>query len=137
MTDPSAIRALAIHAEDLVAAIEANERETKRVVLRATPPYSGRMRARLHVVDEGIDDDGTLHVQPETLLRESAPPFPTPDRTEDDLRSDSSESYSVERHRTYHEQLVEEWRASLPEYVVDRVEVPAVGHEVRIALLGP
>ncbi|MFC7251269.1 hypothetical protein ACFQJ5_15710 [Halomicroarcula sp. GCM10025324] len=137
MTDPAAIRALAIHAEDLVAAVEANERETKRVVLRATPPYSGRMRARLHVVDEGADDDGTLHVQPEALLRESAPPYPDPDVTEDELRQHADESYSVERHRTYHEKRVAEWRDAVSEHVVDSVELPAVGHEVEVAILGP
>lgn len=137
MTDPSAIRSLAITADDLVAAVEANTRGERTVVLRVTPPYSGRMRARIHVVQPAEDDDGTLHLHPDSVLRTSAPPFPTPDRTEDDLRSATSESYSVERHRAYHERRVEEWRASLPEYVVDRVAVPAVGHEVRIALLGP
>ena len=58
-TDPSAIRALAIHAEDLLAAAEADARGGPRTVLRVTPPFSGRMRARLHVVqDEGDDGAG-------------------------------------------------------------------------------
>lgn len=137
MTDPSVVRSLAISADDLVAAVEASARDAQTVVLRATPPYSGRMRARIHVVQPDEADDETLHVDPSDVLRESAPLFPTPDLTEDELRTSESESYSVERHRTYHEQRVSEWRESLPEYVVERVELPAVGREVRIGLLGP
>ncbi|MFC7019615.1 MULTISPECIES: hypothetical protein [Haloarcula] len=148
MTGPETIRSLAIHAQDLVAAAEANARETKRVVLRVTPPYSGRMRARLHVVDgdggeDGSSDedgdggeDGTVHVEPETLLGDAVPPFPTPDVTEDELREASDDAYSVERHRTYHEERVREWREAVPTHVVDAVVVPAVGHEVSISILG-
>ncbi|MFC6864771.1 hypothetical protein ACFQGE_15070 [Halomicroarcula sp. GCM10025817] len=136
MTGPEAIRSLAVHADDLVAAAEANARETRRVVLRVTPPYSGRMRARLHVVDDG-GEDGTVHVEPETLLGDAVPPFPTPDVTEDELREATDDAYSVERHRTYHEERVREWREAVPTHVVDAVVIPAVGHEVSISILGP
>jgi hypothetical protein len=137
MTGPEAIRSLAIHADDLVAAAEANARETRRVVLRATPPYSGRMRARLHAVDDDGGEDRTIHVEPETLLDDAVPPFPTPDVTEDELREAADDAYSVERHRTYHEKRVREWREAVPTHVVDAVVIPAVGHEVSISILGP
>lgn len=136
MADPSVIRSLAISTPDLVAAVEANARESERVVLRVTPPYSGRMRARLHVVTPSDTDDGTLHVSPAGLLQTDTPPYPTPDETADELRSSETDAYSVERHRTYHQQRVEEWRETLPDYAVDSVSLPSVGHEVAISLLG-
>ncbi|MBX0294823.1 hypothetical protein [Haloarcula nitratireducens] len=135
-TDPSAIRSLAVSAEDLLAAAEASARDGPNAVLRVTPPYSGRMRARLHVV-QGDADDETLHVPPASFLREDAPPYPTPDQTADELRDRDDETYGVARHREYHERRVAEWRETLPDYVVETVTIPADGHEVRISLLGP
>jgi hypothetical protein len=58
-TDPSVIRSLAVTAEDLVAAVESRHQRGVRVVLRVTPPFSGRMRARIHVPTG--DDDGSVH----------------------------------------------------------------------------
>jgi hypothetical protein len=57
--------------------------------------------------------------------------------TEDELREATDDAYSVERHRTYHEERVREWREAVPTHVVDAVVVPAVGHEVSISILGP
>ncbi|WP_424004803.1 hypothetical protein ACOZ4I_11050 [Haloarcula salina] len=135
-TDPTKLRSLAISAQDLVAATEARA-DGADAVLRVTPPFSGRMRARLHLVQSGETDDDTLHLEPSTLLAEDAPAYPTPDDTADELRADETETYSVERHRTYHEQRVETWRESLPSYAVDSVTPPAVGHEVTVSILGP
>ncbi|WP_311173190.1 hypothetical protein [Halobellus ordinarius] len=50
-TDPRRIRALAVTTEDVVDAFEASVRGGRELVLRVTPPFSGRMRARLHAVD--------------------------------------------------------------------------------------
>lgn len=135
-SDPTTLRSLAISARDIVAAAEATA-DGSDAVLRVTPPFSGRMRARLHVVQSGDAADDTIHLAPSTLLTDDAPAYPTPDDTADELREDDTESYSVERHRTYHEQRVEAWRESLPSYVVDSVTPPAVGHEVTVSLLGP
>lgn len=135
-TDPSAIRSLAIHAEDLLAAAEADARGGTRTVLRVTPPFSGRMRARLHVVQDGADEE-TLHIPPTALVDEAAPPYPTPDRTADELRAADDESYSVERHRDYHEQRVSDWREALLDCVRSSVVLPETEHEVTVSLLGP
>ncbi|WP_336337096.1 hypothetical protein [Haloarcula brevis] len=134
-TDPTDIRAVAISATDLVAAIEATA-DGSETVLRITPPFSGRMRARLHVVQPDEDDE-TVHLAPDALLTADAPPYPTPDDTADELRAADDETYSVERHRTYHEQRLAEWRASLPDYVVDNTTVGDTGHDVTVSLLGP
>jgi len=133
-TDPSVLRSLAISAEDLVAAMEADARGGQPTVLRATPPFSGRMRARLHVVQNG-DDDATVHVPP-TALVETVPPYPTPDETADELRSREDATYSVERHRKYHERRVEEWRETLLAHAVDTVTLPAVDHDIAVSILG-
>jgi len=135
-TDPTKLRSLAISAQDLVAATEATA-DGSAAVLRVTPPFSGRMRARLHVVQPGDTDDDTLHLEPQTLLTDDAPAYPAPDDTADELRDAEDEAYSVERHRAYHERRVEAWRESLPSFVVDSVTPPAVGHEVSVSLLGP
>ncbi|MBX0325731.1 hypothetical protein EGH21_22195 [Halomicroarcula sp. F13] len=135
--DPSVVRSLAVSAEDLVAALEANTRDGPETVLRATPPYSGRMRARLHVVQADGGDDETLHVAPERLVADTAPPYPTPDDTADELRAGEETTYSVERHRTYHERRVDEWRAEILDHVVETVTVAAVDHELTGSLLGP
>ncbi|WP_276272561.1 hypothetical protein [Haloarcula litorea] len=136
MADPSTVQSVAISAEDLLAALEATARDERRTVLRATPPYSGRMRARLHVV-QGETDDGTLHFPPGDLVDGDAPSFPTPDETADELRERDDEPYSVDRHREYHARRVDEWRDAVPDHVVDAVSHPAVGHEVAVSLLGP
>ncbi len=47
--DPRVIRAVAVHADDVVTALEATERG-REAVLRITAPFAGRVRARLHVV---------------------------------------------------------------------------------------
>jgi hypothetical protein len=134
-TDPSVLRSLAISAEDLLAAMEAEARGGPPTVLRVTPPYSGRMRARLHVV-QTADDGETVHIPPESLLDDDAPAYPTPDGTADELRSRADTEYSVDRHRDYHEQQVETWRAALLDHVVESVELPDVEGEITISLLG-
>ncbi|WP_420181879.1 hypothetical protein ACNO8S_10535 [Haloarcula sp. KBTZ06] len=134
-TDPTDIKSIAISATDLVAAIEATADESE-TVLRVTPPFSGRMRARLHVI-QADDDDDTVHIEPDSLLTTDAPSYPTPDDTADELRAADDETYSVERHRTYHEQRLAEWRESLPDHVVDSTTLSDTAHDVTVSLLGP
>jgi hypothetical protein len=136
-TDPSVIRSLAVSAEDLLAALEANARDGPQTVLRATPPYSGRMRARLHVVHDETDEGETLHLSPTAFLDDAAPPYPTPDETADELRDRADETYSVDRHHDYHQQQVEQWRESLLDNVAQTVSLPNRDHDVSVSLLGP
>jgi hypothetical protein len=139
--DPTRIRSLAITAEDLLAALEANARRDAGAVLRVTPPFAGRMRARLHLAGaEGDYDDAPrpLHVAPERLLDDDAPAFPSVDATEDDLRSDPDTEYTPERHRERHERRVETWRAAVRDHVREEatVETPAGPVTVTVSLLG-
>ena len=132
-------------------AFETTTTTGSRAVLRVTPPFNGRMRARLHRErdpetphrdgdsetphhdgdpetagrDDTNDQDGIhpIHIDPEMLL-ENPPPYPRPAATEDDLRADPTETYTVERHREYHTARVREWRETVPAHIRDHVALP-------------
>ena len=135
--DPRRIRSLAVTAADAVTALEANERRDVAAVLRVTPPYAGRMRARLHRAGgEGdYDEPAPLHLDP-SLFAPDAPPYPTPDATEDELRA--RDAYTPERHRRRHVRAVEAWRRAVRRSLVDSVALPAPdgAHRVDVAYLG-
>lgn len=135
-SNSSALRSLAISTEDLLAAMEADARGGPETVLRVTPPFSGRMRARLHVV-QATDDEEPVHIPPRTLFDDDAPAYPTPDETADELRSREDLEYSVDHHREYHEQQVDAWRAALVDHVVESITLPDVDGEIDVSLLGP
>lgn len=138
-SDPTQIRVLAVTVDDITSAIEANIRRDAGAVLRVTPPFNGRMRARLH--RQGAEHDyaepAPLHIPPEQFLK-SIPEFPSPDRTEDELRTDPDVEYTPNRHRERHQDAVERWRRDLREAVAQTIsiETPEGTHEVRIAPLG-
>lgn len=137
--DPSVIQVLAVTTSDVVTAIEANVRRDAGAVLRVTPPFSGRMRARIHV-EGGEGDYGDpppVHVAPERFV-ERVFPFPTPDETEDELRADPEVRYSSDRHRDRHETEVECWRRQIRDSMRNETTIPtpAGPHEVRIVSLG-
>lgn len=136
-SDPTVVRSIAVTVQDLVVAVETNRTSARRAVLRLTPPFSGRMRARLHVeLDE--DDPQTVHVPPSRLLDDDAPAYPRPAETEQRLRSASGVEYTVERHRKRHTEAIAEWRARLPAAVRDRATIPtpAGPREVAVTTLG-
>jgi hypothetical protein len=139
-TDPAAIESVAVSAQDLVAALEANRTTGRSAVLRVTPPFSGRVRARLHV-DRGDSyetEPRPLHVTPATLLAEDAPAYPRPADTEDELRADPDAEYTVDRHRDRHESAVAAWRSSVLDAVRDvaTVETHSGSTTVRVHVLG-
>lgn len=137
--DPTAVESVAVTASDLVAALETNRTTGRTAVLRVTPPFSGRMRARLHVEgDEAYDEPRPVHVPPRALVADDAPAYPTPAETEDALRADPDTEYTVDRHRDRHEAAAEEWRRELLGAVRDRatIETSAGSVTVDVSLLG-
>jgi hypothetical protein len=124
---PRRVEVLAVTTEDAVAALEACLRRDADVVLRATPPYHARMRARLHRRDvapgTGTDAAEGVVVDPRALFT-GVPPFPTPDGTAADL--DPGEAYG-ESHRERHVAAVEAWRETVRESRVDVATVEAAG----------
>ena len=137
--DPTRIRTLAVTTEDLVAALQARTQGDQPVVLRATPPFSGRMRARLHVGPAEYEGaPSPLHVDPAAMVEESAPAFPRPAETEDELRAEPDVTYTVERHHDRHQEAIDSWRTRMCEHVRERatIETSDGRHEVEISLLG-
>ncbi len=125
--------------DDVVTALEAVERSGRPVVLRITPPFYGRMRARLHVAggEGGYDGDvDPIHLDPRRLVDDDAPRYPEVDETED--RLEAEEGYSTEEHRARHVEAVERWRAAVRSHVVGSIVVDAPGgpHEIEVKRLG-
>jgi len=136
-TDPSVIRSVAVTAEDVVTAVESRHQRDERVVLRVTPPFSGRMRARLHVPAStaGRDADaesGAVHIDPTALVDASAPAYPRPAETEDELRADPDAEYTVDRHHERHQRALAAWRDRLTDHVVDEVTLDTAGGPVTV-----
>ncbi|MFB6107211.1 MAG: hypothetical protein ABEJ82_00010 [Haloplanus sp.] len=131
--DPTDVRAVAVTTEDVVAALETNRRTSRRTVLRVTPPFSGRMRARLHRPDG--DEGAAIRLDPERLVEE-VPAYPDPDETADELRA--ADAYDPETHRERHVEAVRAWRESVREAVVDAVDVatPDGPHRIEVSWLG-
>ena len=119
-TDPRRIRSLAVHRDDVLTALEARERDRKPTVLRVLPPFSGRMRARLHVAT-GEPDPDEIHVHPATFVAEP-PAFPQVDETEDRLRERGE--YDLDRHREAHERAVARWRETVEDCLRERITLP-------------
>jgi len=131
--DPTAIRSIAVRGDDLAAALEAEMRSGGDAVLRITPPFSGRMRARLHVPGEDTyDAPAPIHVSPRELVDEP-PAYPESAETEDALRADPDAEYTRERHRERHRDAVAAWREAVRECVVDEVTL-ATDDEHRVAV---
>lgn len=114
--DPSAIRSIAVSRDDVVDAFVYGRENPGAAVLRVTPPFHGRMRARIHVYR--ADDTrvtGAVHVQPETLLEtEAVADYPT---LEDELADAPTEE--TERIRKRHAETVDAWRERARTEIVD------------------
>jgi len=125
------IRSIAVHREDVASALEATLRSDREVVLRVTPPFAGRMRARLHAVDaDGPDEESTgetgdtpapIRVDPRDLVPE-VPPYPEVDET-----AAAHPDADVETRRELHAEAVEAWRDRVRASVVESVAIDVAG----------
>jgi hypothetical protein len=137
-SDPTVVRAIAVTVDDVVTAVEARH-NGRPAVLRLTPPFTGRMRARLHLdTTEYERTPEPVHVDPRDLLTEDAPDFPTPAETEDELRADPDVEYTPERHHDRHTAAVDRWREAVRDHVADEVvtDTPDGPHRVAVNTLG-
>lgn len=137
-TDPTVIVSVAVTVDDVVTALETNLRSDRHTVLRITPPFSARMRARLHRSSgdgDGGGDGGAVHLDPSALVADP-PPYPDPDETADRLRE--AGTYTPERHHDRHTAAVAEWRSAVGDAIVDAVGLPtATGtHRIEVKHLG-
>jgi len=137
-SDPTTIRKVAVSRADVVSALELNHTSDQHAVLRITPPFSGRMRARLHVTqnDEYSDQPQPVHIEPESVVTDETPAFPRPADTEQKLREDPDQTYSVEHHHSYHTEALEEWRSAVTIRKAVTIQKPTELHEVELSVLG-
>ena len=124
--DSTRIRSIAVHREDVANALEATLRSDRTVVLRVTPPYSGRMRARIHRVeatsgsepDDGVAEaDAPIHLNPRDLVTEM-PAYPEVDDTVAEAAD-----LDPETRRERHVEAVEAWRERVRESVGGTVAI--------------
>ncbi|WP_247002324.1 hypothetical protein [Halosolutus gelatinilyticus] len=132
--DPTAIRSLAVSPDDAVNAYVYGRENPGDAVLRVTPPFHGRMRARIHVYR--VDDaelTGAVHVSPEAVIADDVvAAYP---RFEETLEAEDEDA---ERIRERYAQAIEAWRARARESIVDVVTIQADGatHQVEVKPLG-
>lgn len=138
---PERIRSIAVHREDVATALEATLRSDREVVLRVTPPFSGRMRARLHSAgagpsaetDNSAAEPAPIHVDPADLVAD-IPAYPEVDET-----AAENPNVDIETRRRRHADAVEAWRERVRNSIVESVTL-AVGeeatHEVDVNALG-
>ncbi|MEY7851315.1 hypothetical protein AB7C87_19195 [Natrarchaeobius sp. A-rgal3] len=131
--DPTAIRSIAISAGDAADGYAYTQENPGRAVLRVTPPFHGRMRARIHVYR--IDDAAlteAVHVPPADVIEDDVvAAYPT---LEDELANESA----TEEVRARHAEAVESWRERASEAIVDAVDLETDGrsHRVDVKRLG-
>jgi len=135
--DPGVIRSVAVTVDDLITALEANASADRGAVLRITPPFSGRMRARLHVAgaDGGYTDEPEpIHLDPAVLVGD-VPEYPTADETAADPAVSDDD---LETRRQHHTERVAAWREAVREGLRDRVAVdhPAGSVDAQLHALG-
>ena len=115
--DPSAIRSLAVSSDDVVNAFVYTRENPGTAVLRVTPPFHGRMRARLHVFQvDDTPETGAIHVRPARLLEDGiVEEFPTLEETKASLEDGSC----PETVREAHADAVDRWRKRARGAIVD------------------
>lgn len=141
-SDPTVIRVVVVHTNEVVTALEASERGGN-VVLRITAPFAGRVRARLHAVqttepaDDGRGGPAPIRIPPRDLVAEGVPAYPRVDET-DPSATDSTGTYDVEAHHERHTATVTAWRDGVRDSVVDSVELDTTAgpHRVAVSVLG-
>jgi hypothetical protein len=120
--EPQVINTIVVTEEDVVTALEATLGTGREAVLRITPPFSSRMRARLHVAGE----EGTyeapepIHVAPDTLI-DPVPAYPTAAETAAEL--DAAADANTDRHEATHTERLAEWRETVRDNRVKTAEI--------------
>ncbi len=123
--DPSSIRSLAVAAEDVVDAAIYNRENPGTAVLRVTPPFHGRMRARLHVFhDETGRVSDAIHLEPTQLLEsEVLTAYPSFD---EQLEAETSDP---DQFRERRERELERWRERASNAICESVVLEPAASE--------
>lgn len=133
--DPTAIRSIALSPGDAASAYAYTQENPGEAVLRVTPPFHGRMRARIHVYrDDDAHVTGSVHVPPGAVIADDVvDEYPSLEANLED--ADPSETEQV---RKRHADAVEEWQDRARESIVDAVSLALENgsHRVEIKRVG-
>lgn len=129
MADPAieAIRSIAVNAETVVDAVVYTRENPGTAVLRVTPPFHGRMRARIHVFRDGPGTDAA-YCRPAALLDEEVlAAYPSlEDATEEPDDGDPDDR------RASHARGLEDWRDRAEGAIVEQVVLERGDERVRV-----
>ncbi|ELY52242.1 hypothetical protein [Natronolimnohabitans innermongolicus] len=143
--DPTTIQSLALSPEDVVNAYAYTRENPGEAVLRATPPFHGRMRARIHVYHrDDTELTGAVHVRPDDLIEDDVcAAYPSLEDARSAADSDPASGgdatdEETERLRKRHADAVERWQARARDALVDAValETDAGTHRVAVKRVG-
>ncbi|WP_222918114.1 hypothetical protein [Natrinema sp. SYSU A 869] len=135
--DPSAIRSVALSPEDAVDAYVYSRENPGDAVLRVTPPFHGRMRARIHVYR--VDDTeltGAVHLSPAAVIADDVvAEYPDLESALADADDDPAEADQIRERQA---EAVEDWQARAREAIVDSVALETADgtHRVDLKTLG-
>ncbi|MDS0475859.1 hypothetical protein [Natrinema sp. 1APR25-10V2] len=139
--DPSAIRSIALSPDDAVNAYAYSQENPGEAVLRMTPPFHGRMRARIHVYR--VDDTeltGAVHLAPADVIADDVvADYPDLESAFADADADAgANSDEADRIRERHAEAVADWQERAREAIVDAVtlETDDGPHRVEVKTLG-
>ncbi len=118
--DPGAIRSIALSPEDAVDAYVYGRENPGDAVLRVTPPFHGRMRARIHVYRrDDTELTGAVHLSPAAVIADDVV-ADYPDLESTLAGADADEA---DRLRERHAESVEAWRERAREAIVETVAI--------------
>ena len=147
-SDPSRIRSLALSREDVIDAFAYNRENPATAVLRVTPPFHGRMRARLHVSNERSAETvwrdgatGSIHIEPKSLLEQDVvDAYPVFEELYASMNKSEGNGGSVSEVHEHYERRLEEWRQVARNRVLDVVVLEGDGtdtlHRIDLKWLG-
>ncbi|WP_226007698.1 hypothetical protein [Natrinema salinisoli] len=133
--DPSAIRSIALSPEDAVDAYVYSRENPGDAVLRVTPPFHGRMRARIHVYR--VDDTeltGAIHLSPADVIADDVvTDYPDLESALENAAADDADHI-----RERHAETVDDWRERAREAIADSVtlETDDGSHRIELKPLG-
>lgn len=131
-SDPTVIEVLIARHDDVLTAIESYNRGNKQTVLRVTPPFAVRMRARIHRILPNNDpeislDSGEATPEPTSPINispvafvDSTRPIPTVDDIEDQLRHTAAD-YSINQHHETYQAAIESWREDVAKNLCESI----------------
>ncbi len=139
--EPSAIRSIALSPDDAVNAYAYSRENPGEAVLRMTPPFHGRMRARIHVYR--VDDTeltGAVHLSPADVIADDVvADYPDLESALVDADADAgANSDEADRIRERHAEAVADWQERAREAIVDAItlETDDGPHRVEVKTLG-